>query len=205
MSDNGGNNGKRSGSNIRSRFLTPGKNDGVVLEPAESRRKHGGRAVVSMYSDFFSRVTGNMMVTANMYELLNTEIQSVIYSYSVKENILLRVYENSPSATELNMEGILVGFHRFLAANRKKAEHDLKVRFFGAFLAFVIGILMEYLLYGVSGLILPEWIRASLDIIAWVLVWQFAAYVAFDMVSEIRKIRRLAQIERIEYEFRHWE
>ncbi len=91
------------GNDVRSRFVLSSKGKGgAVLGGSQSGRVKGEKTVVPMYSDFFSRANGNMMVTANMYEMLHKEIQSVVATYPAKEKILLNVYVDSKSATELD-------------------------------------------------------------------------------------------------------
>ena len=67
------------GNDIRSRFVLSSKEKGKpVLGGSRVGRVKGEKTVVPMYSDFFSRANGNMMVTANMYEMLHKEIQAVV-------------------------------------------------------------------------------------------------------------------------------
>lgn len=194
------------GNDIRSRFVLSSKGKGgSVLGGSRAGRVKGENTVVPMYSDFFSRANGNMMVTANMYEMLHKEIQSVVATYPAKEKILLNVYVDSKSVTELDMEGLAIGFRRYITANRKRATYMLKRHFISTFVLFVVGTAMKYL-FLVSGWISLDALTESLiDIVAELLIWQFAAFAAIDLVGEIRKIRRLAQIETIEFSFKHWE
>lgn len=198
--------GGRSSAGLRSRFLLSAKSkENITLETVRSRRDKNGRTVLPMYSDFFSHATGKMMVTANQYEFLHKEIGSVIEACSTKERILLNVYVDSETATELDMEGLIVGFRRYISANRRRMIQLLKKRFAGTFLFFFIGIILKYLSLEI------EWIASHTvagyisDILTELLIWQFAAFVAIDLFGELRKIRRLAQIEKIEFSFKHWE
>ena len=81
----------------------------------------------------------------------------------------------------------------------------LKKHFFSTFALFIVGTALKYI-FLVSGWITLHTLTESLiDIFAELLIWQFAAFAAIDLVGEIRKIRRLAQIETIEFVFKHWE
>ena len=70
---------------------------------------------------------------------------------------------------------------------------------------FIIGVLIEFLLYETFADMIVEWIVNTLDIFAWVFIWQFAEYLAFDFAKEIKNVNRLKQILRIEYVFKRWE
>lgn len=168
-------------------------------------KRADGKVRISMYSEFFSRMTDMLMCTNNMYDALNLEIQSALSTCSTREDVVLTILENSSMNDPESCESIIVGFRHYISKYREKAIHDLKVHFASFFALFAIGIFMEYLLYGAQWVNLPAWISASLDIVAWVLVWQFSAFIVFELFDEIKKIKRYAQINKAEYKFKHWE
>ena len=165
---------------------------------ASRKRSHHGLPLPS-------RMTDTLMCTNNMYDTLSIEIQAVLSTYSTKENIVLTILENSSMTDPESCDSVIVGFNHYISKYREKAIHDLKVHCISFFALFALGIFMEYLLYGAQWVNLPEWISASLDIVAWVLVWQFSAFIVFELFDEIKKIKRYAQINKIEYKFKHWE
>ena len=190
---------------IRTVFRPKSGEEPAVAISSTAKRDAQGRLVVPVYSGFFSSLTENVMCTNVMFDSLKKEIDASVMPYSAGEDILLTVYESSEKATEDVRESVIVGFRRYLAACRQRAESALKKHLFVFFVMFLAGVLIEFFLYGAFPDLLPLWIANSLDIVAWVFIWQFAAYLAFEFVSEIRQIRRISQLIRIEYVFRHWE
>ena len=168
------------------------------------RTKHQGRISVPMYSDFFSSLNDMVMCTNTTFRNLHKEIESTLSTYSEKESVLITVYESS-SCSDNTKESVLIGFRKYITQclARAKATFQLHLIMFTALA--VVGVLLEYLLYGAFPGLLPTWVLNVVDIVAWVFVWQFAAYMAFEFVKEIRTIRRFDQILHLEYTFRHWE
>lgn len=99
----------------------------------------------------------------------------------------------------------LIGFKKYVSNMKRRAAGRLKVHLITFAVAFLFGVLLEYLLYGAFPGVLPAWVRAVLDIVACVCVWQFAAYMAFEFAGEVKKLRRFDQIHNAEYSFQHWE
>ena len=170
-----------------------------------AKRDKAGNLVVPLYSGFFSSLTDNVMCTNTMFDGLYREITSSVSLYPLKESILLNVYESSQTANDDVRESVLVGFRKYIMQFRQKAITGFRTHLVLFSLLFVIGVLMELLMYGVFPGVLPLWIENTLDIVAWVFVWQFAAYMAFEFAKEIKAIRRFNQILNIQFVFRHWE
>lgn len=170
-----------------------------------AKRDAQNRLVVSVYSGFFSSLTDNVMCTNVMFDTLKREIDASISPYSVKENIVLNVYESSAAPAPDAWESTLVGFQKYITVYRERKKATLKAHLTTFTLLFLCGVLIEFLIYGAFPQALPLWIANTLDIIAWVFVWQFAAYMAFEFAKERKGIQRLSQILQIEYQFKHWE
>lgn len=173
--------------------------------PSDAKRNEQNRLIVPVYSEFFSGLTDNVMYTNSMFENLKKEIDDSVSLYSSKEDIVLTVYESSSVSDENIRESALIGFKKYIQLNKQKAVSRLKTHLFTFLLFFVIGVLMEYLLYGAFPAALPGWVESTLDVFACVFVWQFVAYMAFEFEREITNIRRFTQILRMEFVFRHWE
>ena len=167
-------------------------------------RYQGNRMSIPLFSDFFSSVTDNVMCTNAMYGNLYKEIESTLSVYSEKEPVSLTVYESSSSGEDLK-ESIVVGFRKYITQCVDRAKSSFKMHLITFTALCVIGVLIEFLLYGAFPDFLPLWLQNVLDIVAWVFVWQFAAYMAFEFVKEIKTISRLRQIQQAEFIFRHWE
>ena len=170
----------------------------------KSMRHPGGKLSIPMFSGFFSALTDNVMCTETMYGSLQTEIEGTLSVYSEKEPVLLTVYESSSSSEETK-ESVLIGFKKHIVQCLNRAKNTFKLHLITFAALCAIGVVLEFLLYGAFPGALPLWVQNVLDIVAWVFVWQFAAYMAFEFIKEIRTIRRLDQILHIEYIFRHWE
>ncbi len=169
------------------------------------KAKHrGNRLSIPMFSEFFSSVTDNIMCTNTMYSNLQKEIGSALSVYSEKEPVSLTIYESSSSSEETK-ESILIGFKKNITQCIYRAKITFKMHLITFSALCAIGILTEFLLYGAFPDSLPLWLQNVLDIVAWVFVWQFAAYMAFEFIKEIKVIRRLKQIQQAEFIFRHWE
>ena len=173
---------------------------GKIKDP----KRKDGKLSVPMYSGFFSSVTDNVMCTNAMYGNLQKEIESTLYLYPEKEDVLLTVYESS-AANDDTKESIVVGFRKYVAMCLDRAKSSLKLHLIVFTALCVIGVLIEFFMYGAFPDLLPVWVQNVLDIVAWVFVWQFAAYMAFEFLKEIKVIQRLDQILHISFVFRHWE
>lgn len=169
------------------------------------RKEKGSVQKTAMYSGFFSSLTDNVMCTNSMYDLLMREIESSLTLFSADAKIELTVYESSETADETVRRSVLVGFGKYLDKLIKRARSRLQIHFITFFATFLAGVLLEYLLYGCFPGVLPEWISNVLDIVAWVFVWQFAAYITFEFAKELSDLKRLKQIGDIRFSFRHWE
>ena len=172
-------------------------------KPDKIKRK-GDRLSIPMFSDFFSSVTDNVMCTNTMYGNLQKEAESALSVYSEKEAVSLTVYESS-AADDGIKESIVIGFRKYIMQSIRRAVNSFKMHLITFTSLCAIGVLIEYLLYGAFPDFLPLWLNNVLDIVAWVFVWQFAAYMAFEFIKEIKNIRRLRQIFDAEFVFRHWE
>lgn len=167
-------------------------------------KRKEGKLSVPMYSGFFSSVTDNVMCTNAMYGNLYKEIESTLYLYSEKEDVLLTVYESSLSNDDTK-ESIVVGFRNYVAKCLDRAKSALRLHLIMFTALCAIGVLIEFFMYGIFPDLLPLWLQNVLDIVAWVFVWQFAAYMAFEFLKEIKGIQRLGQMLHISFVFRHWE
>ena len=176
---------------------------GGTRKPDSAKHK-GNRLSIPLFSAFFSSVTDNVMCTNAMYGNLYKEIESTLSVYSEKESVSLTVYESSSSGEDVK-ESIVVGFRKYITQCVDRAKNSFKMHLFTFTALCVIGVLIEFLLYGAFPDFLPLWLQNVLDIVAWVFVWQFAAYMTFEFVKEIKAIRRLRQILNADFIFRHWE
>ena len=179
--------------------------DDSIAAAGTAKRDAQNRLVVPVYSAFFSSLTDNVMCTNAMFDALKKEIDASVSPYSVKERIVLTVYESSAASAPDVRESVLIGFRRYVGAYLQKKKATLKMRLITFTGLFLLGVLLEFLIYEVFPGILPLWIANTLDIIAWVFVWQFAAYMVFEFAKERKGIKRLSQILQTEYRFKHWE
>ena len=170
----------------------------------KKRVNRQGQISVPMYSDFFSSLRDTVMCTNTTFSNLHREIDSTLSTYSEKASVVITVYESS-SCSDDTKESVLVGFRKYIARclARARASFRLHLIMFTALAA--VGVLLEFLLYGAFPELLPTWALNVVDIVAWVFVWQFAAYMAFEFVKEIKTIRRFDQILHLKYTLRHWE
>ena len=164
-----------------------------------------GRLVVSLYSDFFSSLTDNVMCTNAMFENLKKEIEGSVALYAAKSRIALTVYESSKTADDDVREIVMAGFKKYIAQYKARAYSTLKWNTLTFLAIAVIGILLEYFLYQLFPDVFPVWISNLLDIAATVMIWEFVAFIAFEFSREVAGIRRLNQILDVKYTFRHWE
>lgn len=172
-------------------------------ELSDRKRRKDGVQRVLLYSGFFSSVKNNIMCTNAMYETLLKEITGSLAPYSEKDSIELAVYHSSSASDDVR-ESVLVGFRKYVDRLKRMASSRIKFHFSLFFGIFALGVLIEFLLYG-GVLALPEWINNVFDIVAWVFVWQFAAYMTFEFSKEKRQADRLQQIENIAYDFTYFE
>lgn len=179
-------------------------NDPGSAVKAKNIKRKNGRVSVSMYSDFFSSLSDKVMCTNAMFGKLQKEIESTVLPYSEKEPVSLTVYEAADCGDDTK-ESVLVGFRKYVTQCLALKKTTLKKHIILFSLLCAFGVLMEFLAFGAFADLLPEWVQCVLDIVAGVFVWQFAAYMAFEFVREIKTVRRFDQILHIEYTFRHWE
>ncbi len=140
-----------------------------------------------------------------MYSTLHSEIDASVYPYGTNVPILLSVYESSSVSDKSVFESALIGFGKYITRLKKNALSELTKQLFSFSSLAVLGIILEYLYNNVFEDILPVWINALFEIVAWVFVWEFAEFMAFRLPGKIKNIRRLSQILHTEYEFHHWE
>ena len=186
-----------------SRTIDFGKNTGSPGK-AETIKYRGDRLSIPMFSDFFSPVSGNIMCTNTMYGNLQKEIENTLSVYPENKPVSFTVYESSSSGEDVR-ESIVIGFKKYIFQSILRAKRSFKWHLITFTAMCAIGVLIEFLLYGAFPEFLPLWLQNVLDIIAWVFVWQFAAYMAFEFFKEIKAIRRLRQIHQATFLFRHWE
>ena len=186
-----------------SRTIDFHNNSGVAAK-AKNIKRRNGKVSVSMYSDFFSSLDDKVMCTNAMFGNLQKEIESTILPYSEKEPISLTVYESSACSDDTK-ESVVIGFKKYITQCLERARITFQRHMIVFSLLCAVSLLLEFLLYEVFPGLLHVWIQNVLDIVAWVFEWQFAAYMAFESVKEIKAIRRFDQILQIEYIFRHWE
>lgn len=178
--------------------------ESTVLHIADAKPDGKNKLVVPVYSGFFSSLENNVMCTNAAYDELRDEIDASIQPYSTKKDIVLAVYESSDADSDVR-ESVLMGFERYIAHYKKRESFELKLHFSLFLSLFIIGVLIEFLLYETFADMIVDWIVNTLDIFAWVFIWQFAEYLAFDFAKEIKNVNRLKQILRIEYVFKRWE
>ncbi len=171
---------------------------------AKKVKRKGGKISASMYSAFFSSLNDTVMCTNAMFGDLQKEIESTILPYSEKEPIALTVYEAATCSNDTK-ESVLIGFNKYISQRLANAKWIFKKHIITFSALCAVSAVLEFLIYAALPGILPLWIRNMCDIVCWVFVWQFAAFMAFEFAKELRAIRRFNQILNIEYSFRHWE
>lgn len=185
-----------------SRTVELNESDEIVIGRRKSNR---GPQKVAIYSDFFSRLSDNVMYTNYMFDKLLTEVKGSLALYSTKDDITLTVFESSAEQDESIQESAIIGFRKYVS-DLKAVEKTRMLNHFFFFFGFcLVGVILAYLRFEVLQDILPVWVDSLLDITVCVIVWQFVAYLAFEFKNELRNIRRLDQIAKIQFTFRHWE
>ena len=175
----------------------------IAIGGTPEKRDAQNRLIVPVYSEFFTALKDNMMQTNAMFDSLKQEIEASVSPYPVDEKIVLSVYGSSEQCGDDMREGAIIGFRKYIYGCMRRTSKACSAHFFSFLTAFLTGVLIELCLYCWFPNALPTWIGNTLEIIAWAFVWQFAVYVAFEYRSERNEIRRLEQILRIEYMFRH--
>lgn len=166
-------------------------------------RGKDGRAHLGLYTDFFDTGRGRIMRTNNEYLSFRNEVESTISNQNTIDPITIDVFELTES-DEFDRETSIIGFKKFMGVcyHSYKGKYLARLTLFSFFL--VIGLAMIFLLHTV-GKGLPEWLFYCLETVATVFVWQFAGYVAFELLGEIRQLRRFRQIADVEFTFKKWE
>lgn len=163
-----------------------------------------GRAHVSLYTRFFSDLTGNFLCTNQMYQDLKKDLLSSIELVSVKRQIVFEIFEPSES-DELNREVSIVGFRRFLNANLALEAQRAKNRFILFSIFMLLGVLIVFFLFGIKPSFLSEWAAKCIEIVGTVFVWQFVGYMVYEFQEVRMQIRRLQQMIKAEFCFKKWE
>ena len=120
--------------------LNPVKSNKLLIQ-----RDKQGRAHVAMHSTIFSDVNENLLASNSMYADLLNDITPCIEPYSVKEKIVVDVFETKPS-DEFARDTVIIGFRRYVNACLDGLKKQHLSRFFLFFSFLVLGIIIEFIL-----------------------------------------------------------
>ena len=184
------------------------------LNPAKSNRMlvtrdKQGRAHVAMHSTIFSDVNENILASNSMFADLLNDIQPCIEPYSVKEKIVMDVFETKVS-NDFARDTVIIGFKRYVNSCLYGLKKQHLSRFFLFFSFLVFGVLIEFILYFlvqkyVGAEFTSHWLFKSVEVLGTLFIWQFGGYLAFEFLGERKQLNRYKQIANIEFEFKHWD
>lgn len=168
-------------------------------------RAKDGRVHIAMHSNIFSEVKHNLIASNSMYADLLNDIQASVEPYSTKEKITIDLYETEKT-DEFTKDSVIVGFRKYVngCLYSLRKQHLFRFSLFGSFL--LIGILIEFILYGVIGYgNMSDWVFKSIEVLGTLFIWQFGGYLAFEFLGEMKNIYRYKQALEIEFNVRQWD
>ena len=170
---------------------------------ASVKRDENGRIHTPLYSSFFADSDGLIMRSNYDYGLFRDELLATVEPYSPKENVVVDLFETSDS-DPIVREATVLGFKRFVSACYSAKKRLYRRHLIMMLISLVIGIISVYTAwtYKFDAFPLATYL---LETVAAVLLWQCIGYFAYSRDAEIIMLRRLAQILRLEFNFRHWE
>ena len=184
-------------------FFSIAKSPEAVFRSSK-HRSADGRIHVPLYSDVFSNLKDNTLCTNAMYASLKSDIENSISMFRTDEKLTVNVFV-SDSPSDFNCQRAILGFRRYMKACHFGYFRE-NLSNFMLFLIFLIaGLVLQYLLHVVHIFADREFLRSLTDTLSGIFIWQFIGFVAFQLIGVVRTLKRMKQIENIEFSFKEWE
>lgn len=196
---------------FRNFFSKKNKNKVAINNKLPIHRDENGAVHVVMHNNIFADVGTTLLASNSMYASLLDDIQPCVEPYSTNEKIVLDIYETRQS-DDFSREVVITGFKKYITSCLSGLIRQHIGRFFLFFSFLLVGLLIEFILYGVIGPSLsatnPEitinWIFKSVEVLGTLFIWQFGGYLAFEFLGERKQIKRYKQIANVDFNIKEW-